>query len=233
MIGPCNNRRFNLVLLSSWALVILFAGATMAKETPKTEDEKTAYYLGVVVSKNVRELALSERETELMLQGLRDALAGQEMTLDHGIYGPKLQTLARERHEVAVEKENTASKAFLEEASQAKGAKTTESGMIYSELRAGTGPHPGPTDTVRVHYHGTLRDGSVFDSSVARGEPVEFPLNRVIPCWTEGVAMMAKGSKAKLICPPEIAYGDRGAPPAVPGGAVLTFEVELLSIVEK
>ena len=237
MIGRRSKASATLTLVASLVLATwlpaLSPGAADAKGAPQTDDEKTVYFLGVVASRNVRDLALSERETELMLQGLRDALAGEEIELDQTVYGPKLQSLARERHEVAVEKEKAASKTFLEKAGQAKGAKTTESGLIYSELRAGTGPSPGPTDTVKVHYHGTLRDGSVFDSSVARGEPAEFPLNRVIPCWTEGVALMSVGSKAKLICPPEIAYGDRGAPPSIPGGAVLTFEVELLEIADK
>jgi len=83
---------------------------------------------------------------------------------------------------------------------------------------------------VRVHYHGTLTDGTVFDSSVQRGQPAEFPLNQVIPCWTEGVQRMKVGEKARLVCPSEVAYGDRGAPPNIPGGATLIFDVELLSI---
>ena len=111
------------------------------------------------------------------------------------------------------------------------GAKTTESGLVYSEITAGDGASPGATDKVRVHYHGTLRDGSVFDSSVDRGQPAEFPLNRVIKCWTEGVAMMKVGGKSRLICPAAIAYGEQGRP-GIPGGAALTFEVELLEIVQ-
>jgi len=116
-------------------------------------------------------------------------------------------------------------------AGKAKGAKVMPSGLIYTEISEGSGKSPGPTDTVKVHYHGTLRDGTVFDSSVQRGTPAEFPLNRVIACWTEGVGMMKEGGKSTLICPPEIAYGDRGNR-GIKGGSVLTFEVELLEIVE-
>ena len=94
----------------------------------------------------------------------------------------------------------------------------------------GSGPSPTATDVVRVHYHGTFPDGQVFDSSVERGEPARFPLNRVIACWTEGVQLMKVGGKAKLVCPPEIAYGARGAPPRIPPNATLHFEVELLAI---
>lgn len=109
-------------------------------------------------------------------------------------------------------------------------AVTTQSGLQFTEVRAGDGPSPGATDTVVVHYHGTFPDGSVFDSSVERGEPATFPLNRVIPCWTEGVQRIQVGGKARLVCPPEIAYGARGAPPRIPPNATLTFEVELLEI---
>ncbi len=107
---------------------------------------------------------------------------------------------------------------------------TTPSGLQITQLVVGDGPSPKATDVVRVHYHGTFPDGRVFDSSVERGEPARFPLNRVIPCWTEGVQMMKVGGKAKLVCPPNIAYGPRGAPPRIPPNATLHFEVELLGI---
>jgi FKBP-type peptidyl-prolyl cis-trans isomerase FkpA len=94
----------------------------------------------------------------------------------------------------------------------------------------GSGASPQASDTVVVHYHGTFPDGSVFDSSVERGEPARFPLNRVIPCWTQGLQLMKVGGKAKLVCPPQIAYGARGAPPRIPPNATLLFEVELLEI---
>jgi FKBP-type peptidyl-prolyl cis-trans isomerase FkpA len=108
---------------------------------------------------------------------------------------------------------------------------TTASGLIYTEVEAGSGPHPKRTDAVKVHYHGTLENGKVFDSSVERGQPARFPLNRVIPCWTEGLQKMRPGGRAILVCPPKIAYGARGAPPRIPPNATLTFEVELIDIV--
>jgi FKBP-type peptidyl-prolyl cis-trans isomerase FkpA len=107
---------------------------------------------------------------------------------------------------------------------------TTPSGLRITHLRLGEGSQPRASDTVRVHYHGTFPDGKVFDSSVDRGSPAVFPLNRVIPCWTEGVSMMRVGGKARLVCPPAIAYGARGAPPTIPPDATLHFEVELLGI---
>jgi FKBP-type peptidyl-prolyl cis-trans isomerase FkpA len=111
------------------------------------------------------------------------------------------------------------------------GAMTTESGLVYRALTEGKGASPSATDTVRVHYRGTLPDGKEFDSSYSRGQPAEFPLNRVIKCWTEGVQKLKVGGKAKLTCPPGIAYGERGAGGVIPPNATLLFEVELLGIV--
>jgi FKBP-type peptidyl-prolyl cis-trans isomerase FkpA len=107
---------------------------------------------------------------------------------------------------------------------------TTPSGLVYQSLKEGSGTPPAATDTVKVHYRGTLMDGREFDSSYQRGEPAEFALNRVIRCWTEGVQMMKPGGKARLTCPPAIAYGERGAGGVIPPNATLQFEVELLSV---
>ena len=112
-------------------------------------------------------------------------------------------------------------------------AVTTDSGLIYQSLKEGTGPSPAATDRVKVHYRGTFMDGKEFDSSYKRNEPTEFPLNRVIKCWTEGVQRMKVGGKAKLTCPPAIAYGERGAGGVIPPNATLQFEVELLEIAPK
>lgn len=113
---------------------------------------------------------------------------------------------------------------------QAGAPEKTPSGLIYESLKDGSGAKPTPTDSVQVHYRGTLVNGTEFDSSYKRGQPATFPLNRVIPCWTEGVSKMKEGGKAKLTCPPGIAYGSRGAGSAVPPDATLNFEVELLKV---
>ena len=118
----------------------------------------------------------------------------------------------------------------LAHAQSAPAAVTTASGLIYQSLKEGTGDSPKATDTVKVHYRGTFLDGKEFDSSYKRGEPTEFPLNRVIPCWTEGVQRMKPGGKAKLTCPPGIAYGAGGAGGVIPPNATLNFEVELVSV---
>ena len=125
---------------------------------------------------------------------------------------------------------DSASKAYLEKAAAMPGATRTSSGLVYRELTPGTGASPKVTDTVKVHYRGTLVDGTEFDSSYKRNEPAQFPLNRVIPCWTEGVQKMKVGGKSQLVCPSSIAYGDGGSPPVIPGGATLIFEIELLGI---
>ena len=119
----------------------------------------------------------------------------------------------------------------LKAAAAEAGAQTTASGLVYRSLKDGSGPNPTAADVVRVHYRGTLTDGSEFDSSIKRGQPAEFPLGRVIKCWTEGVQRMKVGGKAKLTCPSAIAYGERGTPGGpIPPNATLVFEVELLGI---
>ncbi len=120
----------------------------------------------------------------------------------------------------------------LKAAAAEAGAVVTDSGLVFRSLKDGSGPTPTAGDTVRVHYRGTLPDGKEFDSSIKRGQPAEFPLNRVIKCWTEGVQRIKVGGKAKLTCPSAIAYGERGAGGVIPPNATLLFEVELLGIVK-
>ena len=123
-----------------------------------------------------------------------------------------------------------AQNAVITAAAKEEGAVLTPSGLVYRSLKDGSGASPTASDKVTVHYKGTFPDGREFDSSYKRGQPIDFPLNRVIACWTEGVQRMKVGGKAKLTCPPEIAYGARGAGNAVPPNATLLFEVELLGI---
>lgn len=220
---------YRLILVA----VLVAAGSAAATAQPalESDQDKTLYALGVAIGSNVQEFALTPAELAIVEAGIGDAVAGKDSRVDMQVYGPKIKQLADSRTSAAATQEKQASAAFLAQMAKEDGAEQTESGLVYIPITAGTGASPTATDTVRVHYHGTLRDGTVFDSSVQRGEPVEFPLNRVIPCWTEGVSMMKVGGKSKLVCPPELAYGDRGSPGAIPPGAALTFEVELLDIV--
>ncbi|MHB8874165.1 MAG: FKBP-type peptidyl-prolyl cis-trans isomerase [Myxococcaceae bacterium] len=204
-------------------LLLSAAGSARAQTAPKTEDEKTIYALGLAIGKSLGAFNLTKPELELVKKGLTDSVTGAKPAVDLEAYGPKFDALAKTRTEKI-------SKEYLAKAEKEKGAVKTPSGMIYTELKAGTGAQPKPTEMVKVHYKGTLVNGTEFDSSYKRGQPTEFPLNGVIPCWTEGVGKMKVGGKAKLVCPANIAYGDRGHPPTIPGGATLIFEVELLEV---
>lgn len=198
---------------------------------PETEDDKTLYALGLALSRNLKAMQFSEKEASLVLSGLSDGLLGGEPKVDLQTYGPKIDGLLRARTEALTKKEHEAGAEFRAEMAKETGATTTESGMIYLEITPGQGVSPGPTDTVKVHYHGTLRDGTVFDSSRDRDRPADFTLNGVIPCFSEALQKMKVGGKSKVTCAPALAYGDRGVPPNIPPGATLVFEVELLEIV--
>jgi FKBP-type peptidyl-prolyl cis-trans isomerase FkpA len=200
-----------------------------------SEEEEAVYALGAAIgqqaAQSVKALDLSPAELEVLKKGLAASLAGEkaEYTLEQ--YGPKLQARAEAHAATAAAAEKGKSAAFRESAAAEAGAVKLGSGLVYKTIKPGSGPSPKATDTVSVHYHGTLPDGKVFDSSVQRGQPAEFAVNQVIPCWSEGVQRMKVGEKAKLVCPSEIAYGDRGTPDGtIPPGATLVFEVELLAI---
>jgi len=199
----------------------------------ETEDQKTLYAMGVALGGQLGPLRLDESEVESVMAGFRDVVLNREPAVEMETYGPKIQELARSRAASLAAAESQEAQKVIDAAAAEEGAVKTESGMVLKELTPGQGPSPAATDTVKVHYSGTLRDGTVFDSSYDRGEPATFQLNRVIPCWTEGVQKMKVGGKAKLTCPAELAYGERGAPPKIGPGAALSFEVELLEIVKE
>ena len=224
-----SGRTFGGLLTACFLAVFLLTPSAFA-EVPEGEDEKTIYFIGVILSKQAPFSTLSPEEVNLVAQGLQDSLSGVDTQLDPAEYGAKVQSLTESRMSMLLDNEKSEGIKYADSMGKKEGAEKTPSGLILISEEDGTGASPSSTDTVKVHYHGTLRDGTVFDSSLERGEPVEFALNRVIPCWTEGVAKMKAGGKATLICPPEIAYGDRGAPPMIPGGATLTFVVDLIEV---
>ena len=199
----------------------------------KNEEEKTLYALGYALGNNLKSFSLSAAELEVVKAGFADSALQKPAVVEPQAYFPKINELQQSRAAVVAAKEKEASKGFIEKAAAEKGAVKLASGMVIQTLKEGTGASPKATDTVKVHYHGTLINGKVFDSSVQRGEPIEFPLNGVIKCWTEGVQKMKVGGKSKLICPADLAYGDNSPSPAIPPGSTLIFEVELLDIVKK
>ncbi len=200
-----------------------------AAPAPMTDEQKAIYALGLTIYRSLATFDLSPSEVDILKRALTDAAAGKP-AIELNQWGPKIEPLAKSRGARVADRQKIAAKAYLDKAGTAPGAVKEPSGLIYKETRAGTGPSPKPTDTVKVHYRGTLVDGTEFDSSYKRNEPAKFPLNGVIPCWTEGVQKMKVGGKATLVCPSSIAYGENGHPPVIPGGATLIFEVELLEI---
>ena len=214
---------------------VLFIAACNAAAPPpavkvETEEQKTLYALGYAVADNLKPFGLTEAELDVVKAGFADGALQKKATVDPQSYYGKIRELQTVRMAALATKEKEAGVAFLEKASKEKGATKLPSGMVIATIKEGTGPSPTAADTVKVHYHGTLTNGKVFDSSVERKEPATFPLGGVIPCWTEGVQKIKVGGKAKFVCPSELAYGERGAPPDISPGATLVFEVELLGV---
>jgi|NGEPerStandDraft_6_1074524.scaffolds.fasta_scaffold02192_6 FKBP-type peptidyl-prolyl cis-trans isomerase len=206
------------------------ASARSAGAPPATDSAKTLYAIGLVMSQNLGPLRLTAAELASVQEGLTDGVLGRTPKVDLAVYGPKLQEFAKGRLGAAAAGEKKAGAAFVAKEAAESGTVKQPTGFLYKEIKAGTGASPKATDKVKVHYRGTLTDGTVFDSSIDRGEPVTFPLTGVIPCWTQGLQLMKTGGKARLVCPSELAYGDAGSPPKIKGGATLVFEVELISI---
>jgi len=203
--------------------------ADTAAAALSTDDDKTVYAIGLAIGQNVKDFNLTSSEVDLVALGLKDSVLGNEPKVALDVYGPRIQILAQERAAAIAGAEKQASDAWVAEQAALPGAERSATGVVVIPISEGTGANPTEASTVRVHYHGTLRDGSVFDSSVERGEPISFPLSGVISCWTEGVQKIKVGGKAKLVCPADTAYGDQGSG-SIPGGAALAFEVELIAI---
>jgi FKBP-type peptidyl-prolyl cis-trans isomerase FkpA len=215
-------------------LVMVTAGCSklrMGGASPANDDEQTPYALGMMIGRSLGDFDLTPRELELVKAGLSDVVTKKKKVAELEKFDSKVQELRRKRMSARSVVEKAQGKKAAEAAARELGAIRTDSGMVFRTTKPGTGAvSPKPTDKVKVHYVGRLLDGTEFDSSRKRGQPAEFPLNGVIPCWTEGVGKMKVGEVATLFCPSEIAYGDGGRPPTIPGGATLVFEVELLEI---
>src|SRR4051812_2294098 len=218
---------------SAFALAVLVSFSASAQAL-KTDDEKSLYTIGyVIASKNLQPLHLSAKELELVKRGLSDGASGKKAQVEPESQMEKLNTFAQARANAPSAdsaKEQSSGKEFADNAAKEAGATKLPGGIVYKTLTPGTGASPAPTDKVKVNYEGRLTNGTVFDSSYKRNQPAEFGLNQVIKCWTEGVQKMKVGEKARLVCPSDTAYGNRGSPPNIPGVATLVFDVELLGI---
>jgi FKBP-type peptidyl-prolyl cis-trans isomerase FkpA len=212
------------------ALAVLLSLSASAQSL-KSDDEKSLYAIGYLMgSRNLAPLALKPNELEIVKHGISDGATGKKAQVEPEQQMEKVNAFAQARSAAGADREKEAGRAYAEKAAKEQGATKLASGLVYKTLTAGTGPSPAATDKVKVNYEGKLTNGTVFDSSYKRGQPAEFPLNQVIKCWTEGVQKMKVGEKARLVCPSDIAYGDHGHPPTIPGGATLVFDVELLGI---
>ncbi len=229
---PMNKRIIYFALLLCLSSIIACAQAPGAgsSATPKldNDEQKTLYALGLLLGRNIKPFALKPDELAIVKAGLTDAVTDAKPQVEIETYGPKVNDLAQKRAAAGADEAKKKGQEFADKVAKEKDAIKTATGIVIRTITAGTGASPAATDVVKVHYEGKLIDGTIFDSSIKRGEPIEFPLSGVVPCWTEAVQTMKKGGKAQIVCPSGLAYGDRGSPPAIGPGATLSFEVELL-----
>jgi FKBP-type peptidyl-prolyl cis-trans isomerase FkpA len=225
-----------LALAALMSTLAFTACADKAKDKadagPVTEDEKTLYAIGMFLSRQVEPFDLKPEEVAQVQKGFADGIAGNKGDFKAEEFVPKIQALQMARMQAVQDKVNAEASAYVDKVAKESGGTKTESGMLVKHTVEGKGPSPAATDLVKVHYTGKFTDGKEFDSSVSRGEPAEFMLNQVIPCWTEGLQTMKVGGKAHLVCPGNLAYGPNGRPPAIPPNSTLEFDVELLEIVK-
>jgi len=193
----------------------------------KTDDDKAFYSLGVMFGGRLKDVKLSANELALVKQGLSDSATGKKPLIKAADHRAAIDKIFKGRITEAVKVAKDDGKKYRD---GLKGYQKTASGLMYKIERPGSAKKPGATDTVEVHYKGTLIDGTTFDSSYDRKKTINFPLNRVIPGWTEGLQLIGEGGKVNLVIPSDLAYGDRGAPPNVPGGSTLVFDVELMKV---
>ena len=228
-----NNHKSTLGLIVLVLSGVMLAGCqqpenNMSESTfdASSDVESASYLIGFRQAQNIQQQGGDIIDMQAYGQGAQDAIAGQ----DSQVPVENEEQLMSALTEALMQQKSASSESFMQENAARPEVTTTASGLQYEVLVKGTGPKPAATDTVVTHYHGTLTDGTVFDSSVERGSPASFPVNRVIAGWTEALQMMGTGSKWRLVIPPELAYGERGAGGAIPPNATLVFEVELLEI---
>ena len=220
-----------------WILALLFLfGCSQKEESERVkideEEKKILYVIGVEISQQVKVLGLNSTELKSLLSGFSDSILKRDFEVDPAEYSGKIQNWASSRIEKAASIQLEEGKSYLDKIASDPSVVKTVSGALVKSIKQGNGPAPTGSSKVKIHYHGTLVDGTVFDSSIERGEPAIFPLGGLIKCWGEGLQKVKVGGKATLVCPPETAYGEMGSPPVIPPNATLIFEVELLELVK-
>jgi FKBP-type peptidyl-prolyl cis-trans isomerase FkpA len=221
-----------LLCLSAAVLVASAGCARAAEPALTTDDQKTIYALGLELSQQLAVFHFTPQEIQILEMGLNDGVQGKTPKAELETYGPKIRELAQARATATAAAEKKKGSDFLAKIAAKDGVKKLADGVLLETITPGTGASPSPTDTVKVNYTGTLIDGKVFDASERHGGPATFRLDKVIKCWGQGVQYMKVGGKAKLYCPSDAAYGDRGAGADIPPGATLVFDVELVDIVK-
>jgi len=222
-----------LVAILAAPLAAQPAASPAGDQAPKTLKDQASYGIGFNIGQNLKQDELDVNPA-LIARGLIDALSGNKPALTEEQIQKALEEFQKIIEQQTAQRAGKAAQegeAFLADNTKKEGVVTLPSGLQYKVLKKGTGPSPKETDTVRTHYHGTFINGIVFDSSVERGEPAEFPVNRVIPGWTEALQLMRVGDKWQLFIPSKLAYGKRGSPGGIAPDTMLIFEVELLEIV--
>ncbi len=211
------------------ALVLLLFTAALAAQNQASYMDTTSYSLGIVLSQNLKSQGFDSIDASSLAKGFEEGLNGSA-NISPEQANQYIQQYLQEAAAAAGAEARQEGEAFLAENAKRPEVKVTDSGLQYEVLKEGTGASPSATETVEVHYHGTLINGKVFDSSVERGQTIEFPLNRVIRGWTEGVQLMKEGGKYRFFIPYDLAYGEQGSPPAIPPYAALIFDVELFKV---
>ena len=211
-------------------LSVMAGVLTLSAQNLKTEMEKVSYSLGVSVANSVKAQGLESVDAQAIGQAFTDVFEGKELAISEEEANVILQEYFQKLANKTLEANSEAGNVFLAENAKREEVITTASGLQYEVLAKGEGESPKATDEVTVHYHGTLIDGSVFDSSVERGQPATFPVNGVIPGWVEALQLMKPGAKYKLFIPSDLAYGERGAGQMIGPNSTLIFEVELISV---
>lgn len=207
------------------------ADPAAATDTLPTAEARTLYTLGQLISRTLEAFALSDQELDWVQAGLTDGVTGAPPKVDLSAEAAGLHAMQEARRDATLARERAIGAEFVASVAEVPGSERHPSGVVIQRVQPGHGAQPTPTDHVEVHYEGALIDGTVFDSSRQRGAPAKFPVRGVIACWTEALQAMRVGGRSRVVCPAELAYGDRGSPPVIKPGATLVFDIELLAIV--